>query len=128
MLRKSMFLEPCRLGVFILLLSNLSISAADFPTFKEKKSGVLIEFVVSEFGRFNNSNILKTLGQECIDSAGVTITKESNLLVMPAYQTGNEISIIFRGIDRFGNKFVRNGFTCEFDPALRKVIKVGDLK
>lgn len=115
--------------LFVLFgLVSTYVYASEFPTFKERNSGVLIELVVSQSGRFQRADTLKTLGQECIDAAGVMVAKESNLIIIPPYDSGSEISVVFRDVDRFGNKVVSHGVTCNFDRNLKNIINIEKFK
>ena len=113
------------LFAFLTLLSlQIRSYSYEFPVFKERKSGVSVSLVAEESGRFKSLQILTTLGQECIDAAGIAVKKEYNLVVVPAYSIGSDINIVFQDVDRFGNKVVSKVVTCHFDQTLNRILSI----
>lgn len=120
-----MKIKPTIWGIFAVLLSvHITSNSYEFPVFKERKSGVPVALVAAESGRFKSLQTLTTLGQECIDAAEIKVREEYNLAVIPAYSFATEINIVFRDLDRFGNKVVGKVITCHFDQSLSRILKI----
>ena len=98
--------------------------ALDFPTFIEKRTGIPIEVIAEGYGRLGDFNVLKTLGQECIDAINLIPKRELNILVLADSPMGTSVGIIFRDFDRFGNKFITKTFICNFNKNLTKIVSV----
>ena len=98
--------------------------AFDFPTFNEKRTGIPIEVIAEGYGRLGDFNILKTLGQECIDAINLSPKRELNVAVLADSPMGNGVSIILRDFDRFGKKYIIKIFTCNFNKKLTERVRV----
>ncbi|HQR85610.1 MAG: hypothetical protein B7Y59_10000 [Burkholderiales bacterium 35-55-47] len=109
---------------FTLLSVQITSHSYEFPVFKERRSGVSVALVAEESGRFKSLQTLTTLGQECIDGAGVAVKKEYNIAVMPKYSFGSDIVLVFHDVDRFGNKVVSKVITCHFDQTLNRILSI----
>lgn len=83
-----------------------------------------VALVAQEGGRFKSLQTLTTLGQECIDAAGIAVKKEYNLAVMPNYSFASDIGLVFHDVDRFGNKVVSRVVTCHFDQTLNHILSI----
>lgn len=57
---------------FTLLSVQITSHSYEFPVFKERRSCVSFALVAEESGRFKSLQTLTTLGQDCIDGAGIT--------------------------------------------------------
>ena len=113
------------LFAFLTLLSlQIKSYSYEFPVFKERRSGVSVALVAEDSGRFKSLQTLTTLGQECIDGAGVAVKKEYNLAVMSKYSFANDIVLVFHDVDRFGNKVVSKVVTCHFDQTLNQILSI----
>lgn len=112
----------------VALFAFLSVQTAahsyEFPVFKERRSGVSVALVPEDNGRFKSIQTLTTLGQECIDAAGIAVKKEYNLAVIPTYSFASDIAIVFHDVDRFGNKVVSKVVTCHFDQTLDRILSI----
>lgn len=106
--------------------SNLPASATDFdfPTFDEKRTGVPIEVIAEGFGRLGDFNVLKTLGQECIDAIKFIPKKELHIAVIAASPMDSSVGVMFRDFDRFGKKYITKTFVCNFNKKLTEIVSV----
>lgn len=109
---------------FAVSLVQITSYSYEFPVFKERRSGVSVALVAQEGGRFKSLQTLTTLGQECIDAAGIAVKKEYNLAVMPNYSFASDIGLVFHDVDRFGNKVVSRVVTCHFDQTLNHILSI----
>jgi hypothetical protein len=106
--------------------SNLPAPAIafDFPTFNEKRTGVPIEVIAQDYGRLGDFNVLKTLGQECIDAIKLIPKRELNIAVIAESSMGSSVGVMFRDFDRFGKKYITKTFVCNFNKKLTEIVSV----
>lgn len=106
--------------------SNLPPSATgfDFPTFNEKRTGVPIEVIADGYGRLGDFNVLKTLGQECIDAIKLIPKKELNIAVIADSPMRSSVGVMVRDFDRFGKKYITKTFVCNFNKKLTEIVSV----
>lgn len=106
--------------------SNLPASATafDFPTFNEKRTGVPIEVIAEGYGRLGDFNVLKTLGQECIDAIKLIPKRELNIAVIADSPMSSSVGIILRDFDRFGKKYITKTIVCNFNKKLTEIVSV----
>jgi hypothetical protein len=98
--------------------------AFDFPTFNEKRTGIPIEVIAQDYGRLGDFNVLKTLGQECIDAIKFIPKRELNIAVIADSSTGSSVGVMFRDFDRFGKKYITKTFVCNFNKKLTEIVSV----
>ena len=110
-----------KISCFLLTSAALSALAYQFPTFNERRTGVPVEVAAEGHGRLGDFATLKTLGQECIDAIGMVPTKEMNVLVIADSMLGTGVAIAVQGHDRFGKKYVKKTYVCNFDNELRSI-------
>ena len=106
--------------------SNLPAPAIafDFPTFNEKRTGVQIEVIAEGYGRLGDFNVLKTLGQECIDAIKLIPKRELNIAVIADSPMSSSVGIILRDFDRFGKKYITKTIVCNFNKKLTEIVSV----
>ena len=106
--------------------SNLTApsTALDFPTFNEKRTGIPIEVIAEGYGRLGDFNVLKILGQECIDAIKLTPKRELNIAVIADSPMGSSVGVMFRDFDRFGKKYITKTFVCNFNKKLTEIISI----
>lgn len=115
--------------VKIVIYSNAILWAAsafsyDFPTFNERRTGVPIEVVAEGYGRLGTFDVLRTLGQECIDANNIIPRKEMNIIIIASSPLGTGVSVTSQGVDRFGKKYIQKIYTCNYDKELRRIISI----
>ena len=76
------------------------------------------------YGRLGDFNVLKTLGQECIDAIKLIPKKELNIAVIADSPMSSSVGVMFRDFDRFGKKYITKTFVCNFNKKLTEIVSV----